>query len=106
MTFPEGRLYTIQFTGDELIWLLDQDFLWKDYAQDSVADTAQLKIHEANSNRQQDKAIAHLYKSTQERHDWLEEKLCEKIRELRECQKQESTSSGPSITTVGEKNLI
>lgn len=96
MKFPEGRLYTVQFTGEEIVWLLDQDFLWKDYERDSVADTAQMKVHTANELRQQDNAVAHLYESTRQRHDWLERVLRQKYKEeYKEVRETDTESLSP-----------
>ena len=77
MKFPEGRVYTIQLTAEELIWLLTQSFLWKDYRGQEIAESVQLKIHKANGDRQQDNAVAYLYESSLKRQKWLEEKIRE-----------------------------
>lgn len=62
--FPEGRLYTIQLTDEELTWLTgllyEQEDLWKTLIDDSVTDHVFTKVCEANTLRQQDRAVAHI----------------------------------------------
>lgn len=100
MKFPEGRLYTIQLTSDEIDFLLQQDCFWKTYPDDSPEDTATLKIHRASDQRRQDRAIAWLYEQSLKRQEWLEEALRRKIRgQCTEEQSSESTTETEKSTT-------
>lgn len=76
--FPEGREYTISLTNDELVWMMEAlfDFDWT--RKLGGIETAVLeKVDQANTQRQQDKAVAWLLQSSEDRNEWLEKKVRE-----------------------------
>lgn len=79
MKFPEGRVYTIQLTADELL------LLWGVAAsldiEDSLAQDLYQKIDAAHMQRCQDIAMRSLLDVQVDRGKWLDEQIAKLLKE-------------------------